>query len=111
MRSLSQILNDLIVIAEDTLTRPARYATLARDPRFPLLAAEIAAAHAQPAESVRCTAAGFSIAVALEAFYATDCDATSRWLAAIGGLLPILRGEAWQALRNEKDAAGGEYRR
>lgn len=111
MRPLSQVLNDLIMVAEEALTRPARYQSLARNPRFPPLLQEIRDAEARPSEGVRCTAAGLATALALEAFYSTDVDATSRWLAAIGALLPILRREARQALRNEKEAAGEGYRR
>lgn len=112
MRPLSQTLTDLIGFTEEVVTRPARHHGLAADMRFPVLAKEIRAADSRPAEGIRCTHSGAAIVSCLEAFFAGDMDPTSRWLGAIGGLLPLLRGEAWQAMRNEKEAAGGEgYRR
>ncbi|MBY9027922.1 hypothetical protein K7459_30150, partial [Pseudomonas fluorescens] len=35
MRTLTQALNALIVVVEETLTKPARYQSIARDPAFP----------------------------------------------------------------------------
>ncbi|MDA9521662.1 hypothetical protein XI06_15260 [Bradyrhizobium sp. CCBAU 11434] len=112
MRTLSRTLNDLILVVEDTLTRPARYQTIVADRKFPDLAAEIRVFDAKPAEHARCTNAAMAIVHLLEAFYASDCEATSPWLSAVGAALPLLRTEAWQALRNEKaQSAPEEYRR
>lgn len=111
MRPLSQALNALIMVVEETLTRPARYQSIARDPAFPVLAAEIRKVDAQPADQVRCTRAAMATIHLLEAFYASDAlEATSPWLSAIGAVLPLLRGDAFQALRNERTATE-EYRR
>lgn len=106
MRPLSQSLNALIMVVEETLMRPARYQSIARDPAFPVLAAEIRRIDAQPADQVRCTRAAMAAIHLLEAFYACDAlEATSPWLSAVGAVLPLLRGEAFQALRNERAVA------
>jgi hypothetical protein len=111
MRPLSQTLIELIGFTEELLTKPARHHGLAADTRFPVLAQEVRDADKRPSEGLRCTASGVAIVACTEAFFAGEMDPGSRWLAAIGALLPILRGEAWQATRNEKDAAGEGYRR
>lgn len=111
MRPLSQTLTELIGFTEELLTKPARHHGLAADTRFALLAQEIRDAERRPAEAIRCTASGVAILACTEAFFAGEMDPGSRWLGAIGALLPVLRGEAWQALRNEKDVAGEGYRR
>ncbi|UEM09038.1 hypothetical protein J4G43_030330 [Bradyrhizobium barranii subsp. barranii] len=111
MRPLSQTLTDLIGFTEEVITRPARHHGLAADTRYPLLAQEIRDADKRPAEGVRCTHSGVAIVACLDAFFASDMDPTSRWLGAIGALLPLLRGEAWQQLKSEKEAAGEAYRR
>ena len=46
-----------------------------------------------------------AIIASTEGFFAGDMDPGSRWLAAIGALLPALRVEAWQQVKNEKAAA------
>ncbi|CUT12510.1 hypothetical protein BF49_3590 [Bradyrhizobium sp.] len=112
MRPLSQTLTDLIGFTEELLTRPARHHGLAADTRFAALAQEVRDSDRRPAEGIRCTASGVAIIACTEAFFGGEMDPGSRWLSAIGALLPILRTEAWQALRNEKDVAAGEgYRR
>ncbi|TYL80158.1 hypothetical protein [Bradyrhizobium cytisi] len=111
MRPLSQTLTELIGFTEEMLTKPARHHGLAAETRFPLLAQEIRDADKRPSEGIRATSSGIAIVACPEAYFAGEMDPTSRWLAAIGGLLPLLRGEAWQALRNEKEAAGEGYRR
>lgn len=111
MRPLSQTLTELIALTEELLTKPARHHGLAADIRFAVLAQEIRDADKRPAEGIRCTASGVAIVACTEAYFAGEMDPGSRWLSAIGALLPILRGEAWQALRNEREAAGEGYRR
>ncbi|WP_025036112.1 hypothetical protein [Bradyrhizobium sp. DOA9] len=111
MRPLSQTLTQLIGFTEEVLTRPARHHGLAADTRFAVLAQEVRAASSRPAEGIRCTHAAAAIVECCEAFFGGEMDPGSRWLAALGALLPILRTEAWQALRNERDGAGEGYRR
>lgn len=113
MRTLVQALNALILVVEETLTKPARYQSIARDPAFSVLAAEIRAHDARPAEQLRCTHAAMAAVHLLEAFYACETlEADSPWLSPIGAVLPQLRGEAWQAFRNEKaQSSTEEYRR
>jgi hypothetical protein len=111
MRPLSQTLTELIGFTEELLTKPARYHGLAADTRFPVLAQEIRDADKRPAEGIRCTASGVAIVACTEAFFAGEMDPGSRWLAAIGALLPILRTEAWQSLKGEKEAAAEGDRR
>lgn len=103
MRTLSQAINALIMVVEETLTKPARYHSLARDPSFSALAAEIRSHDARPAEHKRCTYFAMATVYMLEALYACGAvEADSPILSPIGGALPFLRGEAWQALQNER---------
>ncbi|MBR0855641.1 hypothetical protein [Bradyrhizobium liaoningense] len=111
MRPLSQALTELIGFTEELLTKPARHHGMATDTRFAVLAQEIRDADRRPAEGIRAMGSGIAIVACIEAFFAGEMDPGSRWLAAIGALLPILRSEAWQALRTEKEAAGEVYRR
>jgi len=114
MRTLSQALNALILVVEETLTRPARYRSIARDPGFPVLAAEIRRFDAQPAEHARCTHAAMAAVHVLEGFYESgSLEADSPWLSPLGATLPLLRGQAFQAFRNEKAQSSPQegYRR
>lgn len=106
MRPLSQTLTELIGFTEEVVTKPARYHGIPGVTGLLDLAREIRDADRRPAEGFRTTASGLAIVACLEAFFAGAMDPGSRWLSAIGALLPILRTEAWQALRNERDAAG-----
>jgi hypothetical protein len=91
MRTLTQALNALIMVVEETVARPGRYVSLARDPGFPELAAEIRKFDAQPAEHIRCTQAAMASLHLLEAFYADERQsATSPWLSPLGATLPLL---------------------
>lgn len=106
MKPLSQTLTELIVFTEEVVTKPARHHGLAADLRFSTLAQEIRDADRRPAsEGVRCTHAGMAIIACTEGFFAGEMDPGSRWLAAIGALLPALRTETWQQVKNEKAAA------
>ena len=105
MRRLSEVLTDLIGFAEETITRPARHYGFTIDQRFTSVSAEIYHAHALPAEGIRTTYAALSMVLALEAFFASDREATSTWLGHAGKLLPDLRAEAWRADRNERERA------
>ena len=102
VRPLSQTLNALILVTEETLTRPARYRTMAHDPAFGALAAEIRAADARPAVGKRCTRIAVAVVNVLEEFFAGDLDPRSRLLCCLGALLPDLRDQAWTAIGQEK---------
>jgi hypothetical protein len=104
MRLLSETLVDLIGFAEETITRPAKYYGVSVDERFTSLAAEIRHADALPAEAIRTTRAGMVMVIALEEFFAGDREPTSQMLMIAGATLPWLRGEAWTARKNEKEA-------
>lgn len=105
MRPLSETLIDLIGFAEETITRPARTLSLA-DGRFIALAREVRTADALPAESERTTRAALVMVIVLEQFFASDREPTSYFLAHAGMTLTWLRGEAWAARKNEKEARG-----
>jgi hypothetical protein len=98
MRSLSQTLTALIGIAEDMMTRPIR----PLPPSYGGIAAEVRRAHGLPAELTRTTRAGVVMCEALEASFGVDRD---RWQMLIGATLPLLRDEAFQAFRNERQVA------
>jgi hypothetical protein len=106
MRPLSETLTDLIAFAEETITHPRRVPNLGDTGRFPQLAAEIRRADARPADGVRATRTGLVMVIALEAFFAGDREPTSQLLGLAGCALPWLRGEAWIAMKNEKEARG-----
>jgi hypothetical protein len=109
MRPLSETLLDLVGFAEEVITRPAKYFMPAMDDRlrFNSLAAEIRKADVTPAEGVRTTRAALVMVIVLEEFLAGDREPTSHFLGHAGITLPWLRGEAWQARRNEKEARAG----
>jgi hypothetical protein len=104
MRPLSETLTDLIVFAEQVITRPAMVPNLANNGMLPTLAREVKYADALPAESVRTTRAAMVMIIVLEEFFAGDCEPDERALMLAGATLPWLRGEAWVARRNEKEA-------
>jgi len=106
MRSLSETLIDLIGFAEDVITKPSKHYGPYVDPRFAVLAVEIRHADSMPAEGKRTTRAGLVVVIYLEEFFASDREPTSHFLGKVGNDLPWLRGEAWQARRNEKEARG-----
>lgn len=105
MRTLADTLLDLIGFAEEVITKPAKYFGPAMDDRlrFNSLAAEIRQADTRPAEGIRTTRAALVMVIVLEEFFAGDREPTSHFLAHAGVTLPWLRGEAWQARRNEKE--------
>ncbi len=107
MKPLSEHLTVLIATAEDIMRRPARDMPTQLPPAFTELAAAIRYADAKPAESVRATRSGVIMVNAIEGFFEHGND---RWQMLIGATLPVLRHEAWQALRNER-AASEESRR
>ncbi|MCP1832796.1 hypothetical protein [Bradyrhizobium sp. USDA 4545] len=109
IRPLSQVLTDLIAIAEHLVTRD-RFAVPMATSRFNELAAEVRAADQRPAEGKRATYAAMVMVNAIEAYHATGGDAGSPWQMLIGTALPLLRTDAWLAFNQEK-AAQQETRR
>lgn len=106
MRHLSETLTDLIGFAEEIVGRPAKFKTFLIDQRFASVAAEIRHAEAIPAEGIRTTGAGMIMVLALDEFFAGDREATSPWLMLAGVTLPMLRAQAWRAMKNEIEARG-----
>src|ERR1700682_2453504 len=104
MRPLSETLTDLIGLAEETITRPSKHYGFTPDQHFTGLATEVRRADALPAEGVRTTRAALVMVIALEEFFAGDREPTSQMLMLAGATLPWLRGEAWAARKNEKEA-------
>lgn len=104
MRLLSETLNELIGLAQETITRPARTRDFATDEKLAKLAAEVRDADARPAEGKRTTDAAMVMVIVLNAFFASDREPTSHLLGNAGVTLTWLRGEAWVALNNEKEA-------
>lgn len=107
MRLLSQVLSDLIdysvaVIAQRSMALGARFG----DARGVLksLAADVRHADSLPAENVRTTRAAMMMVIALEAYADSEREASSPWLMLAGATLPLLRGEAWRQLNNEREA-------
>lgn len=105
MRALSAVLSDLIVFAEGVITRPNGNHPYTEC--FDAIASEIRHADALPAESVRTTRAAMVTVIAIEEFRRDGGEPGSRWLMLAGAALPMLRTEAWLALKNEKEARAG----
>lgn len=111
MRALSAVLQDLLTVGELVVARPLAGAhAQSRAAMLPALAREIVEHHGLPAEGVRTTYAGLSLAIALEAQlraqHASGQQLASHWCAAVGVLLPIVRIEAGIALVEERERRG-----
>jgi hypothetical protein len=106
MRPLSEILTDLIGIAEEEVVRPAKHYGVTVDARFTRVAAEMRHADVLPAEGIRTTRAAMIMITALDEFFASERADSSPWLMLAGTTLPLLRTEAWRARWNEQEARG-----
>jgi hypothetical protein len=107
MRPLSETLGDLIVLAEQTVTKPSRYLRPADVEAFAAIAVEVREAEARPAEDVRTTRAAVMMVNAIEEFLASGQGSenlSNPWLMLAGATLPLLRVDAWRAFNNEKQA-------
>lgn len=102
--ALSLVLAELMEHAGRVLTMPARYrAGYALSDAFSRLSRQVERAHAQPTDTIRCTNAAKMVKDAIRHFNdATSEERAARWLMVIGQLLPMLRDDAEQALRNER---------
>lgn len=98
MRPLSGALSILIATAEDVMRRPQDLPSRLPE-EFGELATEIRRYDAQPSEGIRCTQGAVIMVTAIEAFFGVG---TYHWQMLIGAVLPILKQEAWQAMKNEK---------
>lgn len=107
MKPLSSTLSNLIVLAEEVISRPNSDRPFAGE-AFQLLTAEVRHADARPAEDVRVTNAAMVMVIAIEAFRGSERDATSPWLMVIGATLPLLRGDGFCAFRNEREQRGNQ---
>jgi hypothetical protein len=104
MKQLSQHLTALITVADD-LVRRRQLVPSALPQAFAELAGEIRRAHERPAEGIRTTHAAIIMVTAIEAFCA---DSNDHWQMLIGATLPLVRRDAFQALKNEREIARGE---
>ena len=106
MKPLSQILSNLIVLAEEVITRP-NIDRFAFGERLADLAQAVRHAAARPAEDIRTTSAALVMITALEEYrYAHPGIDTSRWLMLAGCALPLLRADAFTAFVNEREQKG-----
>lgn len=100
MKPLSRTLTELIDLAEQMLTRPLMGVSPSQ---LVDLAREVRAAEARPAENRRTTRAALVMVIALEEIRGADRDEdVGPWQMLGGCALPMLRAEAYQALRNER---------
>ncbi len=104
MRTLSDTLNELIVLAEEAITRPQALRTPHFMQRVGRVAQEVRRADAQPAEGVRTTNAAMIAVIAMEAGGADP--APTPWRMIIGASLDLLRADAYQQLVNQREAQG-----
>ena len=112
MKPLSELLTRLIASAEDIMRKPHHWTATPSHltEAYKELASEIRRIDALPCEgSARATRAGVITCTAIEAFF-SEQNNLHHWQMIIGATLPLLRIDAWQAIKNEK-AAGEETRR
>ncbi len=102
MKPLSQTLANLIVLAEEAVTRP-NFDRFAFGERLLDLAQAVRHAAERPAENIRTTSAALVMITALEEIrFAHPGIDTSRWLMLAGVALPLLRSDAFAAFANER---------
>lgn len=101
MKPLSQTLSNLIVLAEELLTRP-NTDRVAYGAKLAPIAEEVRHADARPAESIRTTRAAMVMITAIEEYRAGG-EMALHWLMLAGATLPLLRHEAFTAFRNERE--------
>jgi len=104
MRPFSDTLNELIVLAEEAITRPRAFYDPRFQARFSHAAAEVRKVDAQPAEAVRTTHAAMIVVSAIEA--GIGSPAPTPWRMLIGASLDLLRAAAYQQLINQREARG-----
>jgi hypothetical protein len=111
MKPLSELLTRLIASAEDLMRKPHHWTATPSHltPAFSELASEIRRIDALPCDGIRATRAGVIMCTAIEAFFAEQ-NSLHHWQMIIGATLPLLRIDAWQAMKNER-AASEETRR
>lgn len=109
MKPLSEHMTVLIATAEDMMRRPVHQIPTHLPAGFSEVAAAIRHADASPCDGIRATRAAVVMCTAIEAFFA-EPEGNCRWQMLIGATLPLLRGAAWQALKNER-AVSQETRR
>ena len=107
-KPLSGILSNLIVLAEEIITRPQRMnhqGTPTQD-KVARLGVEIREADQQIYEGEPATAAGVVMITCIEqAILHQGKPIALHWLAVAGATLPLLREESFIAFRNEREAA------
>jgi hypothetical protein len=104
MKALSEHLTMLTITAEDIMRRPIHALPSKLGSEFEHTASEIRRFDASPSEGIRSTRAGVIMCTAIEAFFAGEAG-DHHWQMVIGAVLPLVRREAFQALKNEKEAA------
>lgn len=109
MKPLSQVLSNLIVLAEDIVTRPQMVDRADVGDRLHGIAAEVRHADARPAENIRTTRVALVMVIAIEEqrSAALDGKGSPCWEMIVAAMLPMLRQDSYIAFRNER-AQGGE---
>ncbi len=105
-KPVSGILSNLIVLAEEIVTRPSIVLTSPRtQERVALLSVDVREADAQMYEGEPTTSSGVVMIMALEQYLIHEGKGLApMWLALAGAALPLLREEAFKALTNEREA-------
>lgn len=105
-RPLYTTLSNLIVLAEETVTRP-NFDRVAFRSRVSDLATEVRAADARPAEDERVTQAAMVMIISLEQIRDEADRTSSPWSMIAGAMLPLLRADAYTALEQERAMGRG----
>jgi hypothetical protein len=101
-KSLYTTLSNLVVLAEEVITRP-RFDRITFGGRLSDLAVEVRSADARPAEDVRTTQVAMVMIICLEEIRDRNEDAAMHWRMLAGASLPMLRGDAWLAMKQERE--------
>jgi hypothetical protein len=104
MKPLSENLTILIATAEDMIRKPAHRLPEALPEGFSEIAAAVRRAHEQPCDGIRSTRAAMMMCIAIDGFFSGDAG-DQFYQSEIGSILPKLRSEAWQAMKNERGVA------
>jgi len=105
-RPIYTTLSNLIVLAEETVTRP-QFDRFAFHQRVVDLASEVRSADARPAENDRVTQAAMVMIICLEQIRNLDIPFARPWVMLAGATLPLLREDAFTALEQERAMGRG----
>lgn len=104
MRSLHAVLNDLLVLSESVVARPVMGDVRRVSSQLADIAREVRYHDGLPAEGERATRAAAVMVTAIEEFMGGEERDARAWLMIAGGVLPLVRSDAYRAMVAERGA-------